>query len=445
MISDLAYWLRSHLGRAPLLGLGVLVLAGIGFGIYAIAGSSSSDGPSGDAPGPPAVVRTEQRVAQTTDLGFPAFASRNTTRVAGADPTADAAGVALATFPGSGSGDGPTAVSLVDSNDWAGAIAASSLVAEPERLPILFSDGESLPELSSQALDALSPQGSPATDQAQVLRIGEAPAPDGVKSNVLGNDDAATTAAAIAEERVKLTGSDPLHVVVTGLDDPAYAMPAASWAARSGDPVLFTNRDSVPSATISAIKGFKNVTVYVLGPESAVSAKAFDQLKKAAVEVVRIGDEDPVANAVAFARYSDNDFGWNINDPGHGFVIANADRPADAGAASGLSGSGTWGPLLVTDQAKQLPKALSSYLLDLKPGYTDDPTRAVYNHVWVIGDESALSVAAQARVDELAEVAQVSSGSPAPASQGSAGGASTAPAPGNQSKAKGNDTKGNRK
>ena len=58
-----------------------------------------------------------------------------------------------------------------------------------------------------------------------------------------------------------------------------------------------------------------------------------------------------------------------------------------------------------------MPGALRSYLLDLKPGYVSDPTRAVYNHVWLIGDQDAISVGFQAQVDELAEVAPVTSGS----------------------------------
>ena len=53
---------------------------------------------------------------------------------------------------------------------------------------------------------------------------------------------------------------------------------------------------------------------------------------------------------------------------------------------------------------------MSEYLLDLKPGYLDDPTRAVYNHIWLIGDPGALSVELQGQVDELAEVTEVTSG-----------------------------------
>jgi hypothetical protein len=135
------------------------------------------------------------------------------------------------------------------------------------------------------------------------------------------------------------------------------------------------------------------------------------EVAKLVFSVERVGNEDPVANAVEFARFASGSFGWNINDPGHGFVIANTDRPLDAAAAASLSGSGTWGPLLVSDEADKVPDALNAYLLDLKPGYTSDPTRAVYNHVWLIGDSSALSVDFQAQIDEIAEVAPVTSGS----------------------------------
>jgi hypothetical protein len=33
--------------------------------------------------------------------------------------------------------------------------------------------------------------------------------------------------------------------------------------------------------------------------------------------------------------------------------------------------------------------------------------RGVYNHAWVIGDESAVSVEVQARIDELSEIVRI--------------------------------------
>ena len=63
--------------------------------------------------------------------------------------------------------------------------------------------------------------------------------------------------------------------------------------------------------------------------------------------------------------------------------------------------------MLLTDSAAKVPAELRSYLLDVKPGYTTNPTRAFYNHVWVIGDEEAIDVNQQAEVNELAELAKI--------------------------------------
>ena len=90
-------------------------------------------------------------------------------------------------------------------------------------------------------------------------------------------------------------------------------------------------------------------------------------------------------------------------------------------AAAPLSASGTWGPLLLTDNSEALPGPLRGYLLDVKPGYQTDPTRALYNHVWIIGDEEAISVNQQASIDELAELAPINPIEPATGATGATG------------------------
>src|ERR687895_867632 len=70
-------------------------------------------------------------------LGFPSTATRNTIRVGGSDAVADAAGVAGALSPATGDADRPTAVVLVDQDDWATAVAAAVLVGRPIGAPIL--------------------------------------------------------------------------------------------------------------------------------------------------------------------------------------------------------------------------------------------------------------------------------------------------------------------
>jgi ell wall binding domain 2 (CWB2) len=401
--------------RLLVVGLFALALAGAGVGVYLLVQELEDEGDAPPpAPAPRVVIREQPEPEATSDLGFPAFATKNTTRVAGEDPVGDAAGVALAVFPSTGGLDGPAAVSLVNADDWPGGIAASSLVADPVRAPILLTEEGELPELTADALDALAPAGAPATDDRQIFRIGDAFSPRGARAFELEGSNPAEVAAEVARLREELTGEMPANVVIASSDEPALAMPAAAWAARSGDPVLFAQRESVPSPTLDLLRRYEEAAVYVLGPPSAISDRVIERIQEIAPSAQRIGAEDPVENSIEFARYVDGGFGWNINDPGHGFVIANASRPLDAAAAAPLSASGTWGPLLVTDDAALVPTSLRGYLLDLKPGYQDDPTRAVYNHAWIIGDPDAISVAFQAQVDELAELAPVTSGSSEP-------------------------------
>ena len=102
-------------------------------------------------------------------------------------------------------------------------------------------------------------------------------------------------------------------------------MPAAAWAARSGDPILFAARDARPDATLEALERHEEVPVYVLGPKAAISQGARGDSRRRRRRSRRMGGEDPVESAIEFARFVDGAFGWNINDPGHGFVIANTD------------------------------------------------------------------------------------------------------------------------
>jgi hypothetical protein len=77
-------------------------------------------------------------------------------------------------------------------------------------------------------------------------------------------------------------------------------------------------------------------------------------------------------------------------------------------AAAPLSAAGTYGPLVLAAGARTLGGPLESFLRDIRPGYTEDPVRGVYNHGWLIGDAASLSPALQARLDSLLEIMPVS-------------------------------------
>jgi len=368
-------------------------------------GGDSADDPDGGAPTveAPALGREGADEEAAADLGFPAFATSNTTRVGGADPIADAAAIAQAVFPSRDRDTRPRAVALVDTADWRVAVSAAQLMAAPLRAPLLLSDRGELPPATEQALGRLIPTGANEAGGAQVIRVGGAAVAEGYKTTAVEGADHAALAQAIDRLQSAAAGKPSPAVVVASSEQPGFSLPAAGWAAKSGHPVLWVTRDAIPAATRAAITAHKRPKIYVLGPESAVSKKVLDQLSRLG-EARRIAGADPVANAIAFARFSDGSFGWNVVDPGHGLVFANTERPLDAAAAAPLSSTGTYGPLLLVTAANALPAPLQDYLLDIQPGYDEDPVRGVYNHGWLIGDESAISVDVQARIDVLLEI-----------------------------------------
>ncbi|MBV9047036.1 MAG: cell wall-binding repeat-containing protein [Solirubrobacterales bacterium] len=350
-------------------------------------------------------------------LGFPAVATKNTTRVAGGDPVADAAGVALAVYPSSAAGTHPTAVTIAPTDDWQAAIAASVLMARPINAPVLLSESASLPSATADALKLLAPTGAGAAGGAQVIRIGDVPSPGGLRSVSISGSDPYTLAAAIDRFESATRGSTTSDVVIASGEDAAFAMPAAGWAAESGDPVLFVGHSSVPGVTRQALLSHRHPHIYVLGPASVISNSVLVALSRYGA-VKRVGAADPAANSVAFAEYRDppcayaqpcahvpGSFGWAMRSPGHGYVMINASSPLDAAAAAPLSGSGDFGPALLLDSAATLPTSVLNYFLNYAtPGYTaEGPTAAVYNHGWLIGDQHSISVPVQAEVDRLLE------------------------------------------
>jgi hypothetical protein len=400
---------------AVLAALGAL-LAGCG-GSTSLLGRSSSH----RQPSTPILGGAPTSSPGSEQLTLPSLSTKNTTRIPGADPIADAADVALAVYPSAVPGTHPTAVVLAPTSDWQAALAASALMAPPIRAPILFSDGTSLPPVSAQALNLLAPTGAGRLQGAQVIRIGDVASPAGRRAAVVNGSDPYTLAANIDKFIATIDGRPSINVLIASGTDPAYAMPAAGWAAESGEPMLFVDGATIPAATRQALLAHQKPHIYVLGPPSVIPDSVVTQLQRYG-SVKRVGAVDPAANSVAFARYRDppcayaqpcahvpGSFGWAIDSPGHGYVLLNASRPLDAAAAAPLSGSGDYGPALLDDNPTTLPSSVLNYFLNYAtPGYNaEGPTAASFNHGWVIGGVGAISAKVQAEMDQLLEVVPV--------------------------------------
>jgi hypothetical protein len=299
---------------------------------------------------------------------------------------------------------------LADKDDWQAIIAAGALSASPVRAPTLLTDGDSLPPVTKQTVSRLKPKGITVPSSAQAILVGDnTPPPDNLKSTVIKGSDPYELSATVDHFASVARGKPSPDVVVASGEKPEFAMPAAPWAARSGNAVLFTKRDSIPAATRKALAQHQKPRIFVLGPSSVISDGVVKQLGSLG-KVRRIDGATAVENAIAFARFKTGGFGWGAVVPGQNLSVANQDRPGDAAPAAGLGANGVFAPLLLTDKSTPLPRALESYLLDIQPGFEgNDPSQGVYNHVWILGGGSAVAPDAQARIDAATALVPVTS------------------------------------
>jgi hypothetical protein len=309
-------------------------------------------------------------------------------------------------------------VVLVNERNWPAALAASALASAPLGAPLLFADGDSLPDDTLSALRAMHPIGASAIGGAQVIRIGTSAAlPDGLRArSVASAGEPAAAAAAVQKLFDVVHRGTPHQVIVVAADaPPALQMPAAALAAESGAPILLIDRGSVPAPTRAALQALHHPAIYVVAP-TTLHSRAYAELAPlgTVVHVAGAGESpgakdsgEAVENAISVSRFAHGSFGWGIHEAGHGLVFANVSRPLDAPAAAPLSAHGDYGPLLLLAHSAAVPAALTHYLSDIEPGYTASapPVREVYNHGWLIGDEQAISALAQAELDTVLEIA----------------------------------------
>jgi hypothetical protein len=355
-----------------------------------------------------------RKLAPVAAEGAVSVTTRNTSRVGGAEPAVDAAAVARVVYQGLTAGSRPQAVVLVNERDWPAALLASSLAGAPLNTPILYAEGDTLPQVTLEALEAMHPTGAASLGGAQVIRVAtKAKLPARYALDNVPASDPASMASEIERRLVRAIGSSPRQAIVLASGGSrSLQMPAAGLAAESGTPILMTAGPKLATATAATLRSMHHPSIYVMGA-AGISRGALGALARLG-RVTQIPEsgagEQPTAAsaAIAAARYTDGVFGWGVKEPGHGLVFANSSRPLDAPAAALLSATGDYGPLLLLEAPGQIPPELAAYLGDIQPAYAAapefQPVRGVYNHGWLIGDERAISLGIQAELDSLLEI-----------------------------------------
>ena len=269
-----------------------------------------------------------------TDLGFPAFATKNTTRIGGADPIANAAGVARAVFPATTPENRPDAVALIDARDWHAGIAGVGprLDAGPRRRSC-SPTGPTCRGASRDALAALQPLGAKAAGGAQVVRVGDVARPPGVRTTDIAGRDPFALARALDAFQTAARGKSSDRVARRLGRRPRLRHAGRRVGGQGRRPrPLRAPRQRAPGdeGRAAGPRPAAHLRPRAAGDGQRRTSRASS---RSSGTVKRLGAANPIDNAIAFARYSDPTFGWGVVDPGHGLVFARSDRPLDAAAA----------------------------------------------------------------------------------------------------------------
>jgi hypothetical protein len=374
----------------------------------------------------------------------PTIGTKTTQRLYGADPFQEAVSVTQHVWPAAvplnnpnennNDPDRPWGLTLVTPDDPLTAITAVPLLHFPNDAPVLYVTKNGIPKVTMDEIKRLGDTGISRYHNVDAFLVGAAANPAVKKqlkaAGLIYSSITAPNIPALANTVDKVYGSienpdtgvpnmdnGAENVMIGSMQSYKYLLPATHWVAHMASGLQWVNKDSVPAATIEALKRRNgHARIYLFGGPQQISGKVADQLAKYGV-VQRITNDDIVAfnadptdtatdTAIAFAKMWDPSgmVGWKITGPGHGFTLVNGNDWQGAVASAPLSHLGFHAPLLFTTSAGTLPPQLDAYYKSVAPTYTSTPADGPYNMSYVIGSWKQITWPLQAHIDYISEM-----------------------------------------
>jgi hypothetical protein len=375
----------------------------------------------------------------------PTIGTKTTQRLYGSTPFEEAVSVTQHVWPAAlpedapnendNDPDRPWGLTLVTPDDPLTAITAVPLLHFPDDAPILYVTKSGIPQVTANEIKRLGDTGISRYHNVDVFLVGAA-ANAGVKRQLeaMGLKYVTVTAPnvpALANTVDQLYGSienpdtgvpimdnnGAMNVMIGSMQSYNYLLPATHWVAHMASGLLWVNANSVPQATIDALKRRNGrARIYLFGGPQQISGAVAKQLSHYGM-VMRVTNDDivafnadptdtPVDTAIAFAKMWDptGQVGWKITGPGHGFTLVNANDWQGSVASAPLSHLGFHAPLLMTDDPGTLPPQLDAYYKSVAPTYLTSPADGPYNMTYVIGSWTQVMWPVQAHVDYISEM-----------------------------------------
>lgn len=336
--------------------------------------------------------------------------TKNITRLSADNLIDTAVKVSQTIWPATESANQPGAVILAPVDNWQISLASADLIHHPNNGPVLFYESDGIPEVTLKEIERLNPIGT--EDGSKVMLMGNANQKildqlADYQFNQIEGDDPASFAVSVDEAYAKAAGELPQGLIIVSAEEDAklYSLIAANWIAHMAEPILYVTKDGIPDATREALeKRNKAANIYVLGPDSVISADIEGGLQDYG-QVTRIGGETPVEVSIEFAKFKDEktDFGWGIQEPGHGFGFVSTSDADFAVAGAPFAHLGKHAPMIWLEEG-ELSDVTHEFLGELQPTFTNDPTVGPYSHGFIIGSGTSITMETQGTIDQMLEI-----------------------------------------
>ncbi|MEB1807318.1 MAG: cell wall-binding repeat-containing protein [Bacillaceae bacterium] len=338
------------------------------------------------------------------------FNTKNITRLPSDEPLELSIMTSQMIWPATHEENQPGTVILAPLESWQLSLASLNLVHHPNDGPIFYTENGVIPDRVITEINRLQPKGNVAGTQVMVMGTvndGELDKLVDFKVDQTTEIEAAAFANEIDQIYAELTHGTPNGVIISSMDKEAmlHSIPAGSWISHMSEPVLYVTHSELPQETIEALERRNgDAEIYVLGSEDIISQEVVKQLEEYGT-VTTISADTPVELSIEFAKFKDRttNFGWGVNQPGHGLMIASTASPELAILAAPFAHLGKHAPMVWLEEG-EITDEWYDFLTLLKPMFDLEPTEGPYNHAYLLGTTDVVSYQTQGIIDEKLEI-----------------------------------------
>lgn len=293
-------------------------------------------------------------------------------------------------------GNRPNSVILADKDNYKYALPAAALIHFPHNAPILFTDINSLDRRVESELKRLSPR-----DKVFLVGDFSNSIEQSVKAlgfntyNIVSNDP--------IQNAVNIYDfmNKPMEIMIVSADTFEESMLACTWSAHMATPIIYTNKNSLPSKTIELIKQNNITSIYVLGSDSSINFDIVKEIKniKSTINVQWIPGNNAYETSVNFMKFYDTAtmFGWNsYQKQGYSLTFCNKDNWQHAVCSSLLSHTGKHAPMLLINK-DSVPHEVKKYIDSVNP--STGMAKPPFMHGYIAGGTDVISYNTQVELD----------------------------------------------